>query len=192
MDGMQLLERLKASDDWRHLPVIMLTARTNRQDRIKALRFGIDDYLNKPFDEEELLVRINNLLLHSAARTAPKKNDTKKANTPGLSQPELDWLEQLENYILGALDQPGLSVVSIANEFAMSESTLLRQLKKLTGLTPNQYLREIKLNQAQFFLHNRTYRNVAEVAYRVGFKDPTSFSRSYRKRFGKAPNEVMV
>lgn len=192
MDGMQLLERLKSSDEWRHLPVIMLTARTNRKDRIKALRFGLDDYLNKPFDEEELKVRINNLLLHSAARTSSENERTPKATKPGLSQAELDWLEELEGYILKQLDQPGLSVASMANEFSMSESTLLRQLKKLTGLTPNRYLREIKLNQAQFFLHNRTYRSVAEVAYRVGFKDPTSFSRSYKKRFGKVPTEVLV
>ena len=190
MDGMQLLNALKSSDTLRHLPVIMLTARTNRQDRIKALRFGIDDYLNKPFDEDELLVRIANLLQHSASRTKSLANGN--APTSGLSQTDLNWLEELENYILSQLNKPGLSVTNIAHEFAMSESTLLRQLKKLTGLTPNHYLREVKLNQAQMFLTNQTYRSVAEVAYQVGFKDPTSFTRSFKKRFGKAPTEMVL
>jgi YesN/AraC family two-component response regulator len=189
MDGMQLLNALKSSDTLRHLPVIMLTARTNRQDKIKALRFGIDDYLNKPFDEDELLVRITNLLHHTASRSKSLTNNA-NTTTSGLSQTEMNWLEELENYILSQLNMPGLSVTNIAHEFAMSESTLLRQLKKLTGLTPNQYLREVKLNQAQVFLTNQTYRSIAEVAYQVGFKDPTSFARSFKKRFGKAPTEV--
>lgn len=192
MDGMQLLNALKSSDALRHLPVIMLTARTNRQDKIKALRFGIDDYLNKPFDEEELLVRIANLLKYSASRNEPLAKDSLPAPSSGLSQTEMNWLEELESYILSQLTKPGLSVANIAYKFAMSESTLLRQLKKLTGLTPNQYLREVKLNQAQMFLTNQTYRSVAEVAYQVGFKDPTSFTRSFKKRFGKAPTEMAL
>jgi DNA-binding response OmpR family regulator len=192
MDGMQLLNALKSSDALRHLPVIMLTARTNRQDKIKALRFGIDDYLNKPFDEEELLVRIANLLKYSASRNEPLAKENSPAPSSGLSQTEMNWLEELESYILSQLTKPGLSVANIAHEFAMSESTLLRQLKKLTGLTPNQYLREVKLNQAQMYLTNQTFRNVAEVAYQVGFKDPTSFTRSFKKRFGKAPTAMAM
>ena len=68
MDGFQLLERLKSSDQWRHLPIVMLTARAGFSDKLKALRIGVDDYLTKPFEEEELLARVHNVLTNYTAR----------------------------------------------------------------------------------------------------------------------------
>ena len=84
-----------------------------------------------------------------------------------------------------------LSVSSLTYEFAMSESTLLRQLKRLTGLTPLQYIQEVRLSEARKLLENRTYNSVAQVASKVGYEDASSFTRVFKQRFGKRPSELM-
>ncbi len=192
MDGYQLLEKLKSNSATRHIPVIMLTARADIQDKLKALRIGVDDYLLKPFDEEELLVRIENLLKNQAARrTAVADEPESEAVAPLLSQPDQEWLEGFEGYVGQHLADDTLSISTLAYHFAMSESTLLRQLKRLTGLSPIQYLQEVRLNEARRLLENRRYNSVAQVASKVGYDDTRSFSRSFRQRFGKLPSELL-
>lgn len=192
MDGYQLLEKLKSDDATRHIPVIMLTARAEAEDKLKALRIGVDDYLLKPFDEEELLVRIENLLKNQAARRIAAADEPEsEAVAPLLSQPDREWLEGFEGYVGQHLADDTLSVAKLANNFAMSESTLLRQLKRLTGLSPVQYLQEVRLNEARRLLENRRYSSIAQVASKVGYDDARSFARSFRARFGKLPSEML-
>jgi DNA-binding response OmpR family regulator len=191
MDGYQLLERLKSDDATRHIPVIMLTARAEARDKLKALRIGVDDYLTKPFDEEELLARIENLLRNQAARQAAMAEEPAPANAaPQLAAADREWLERFEAYVQQHLSSDIFSVPMLADAFAMSESTLLRQLKRLTGLTPMQYLLEMRLDQARHMLESGTYRSVGRVAAEVGYQDTRSFARSFKKRFGKLPSEV--
>lgn len=191
MDGYQLLEKLKSDDATRHIPVVMLTARAEVQDKLKALRIGVDDYLTKPFDEEELLARIENLLTNSAARRAAAAEESEQSiSAPLLSQSDREWLEDFEAYVRGNLSSDLLSVAELTREFAMSESTLLRQLKRMTGLTPVQYLLEVRLAEARHLLETRGCDTVADVADRVGYSDARSFSRAFRARFGKLPSEV--
>ena len=191
MDGFQLLEKLKADDATRHIPVIMLTARADARDKLKALRIGVDDYLIKPFDEEELLARIDNLLKNQENRQEELADDTEPGEAaPSLSFPDREWLESFEDYVRKNISSDILSVPQLADEFAMSESTLLRQLKRLTGLTPNQYIQEIRLDKARQLLEDRRYKSISRVAAEVGYTDAKSFSRSFRKRFGKLPSEV--
>ncbi|MBK9103808.1 MAG: response regulator [Saprospiraceae bacterium] len=197
MDGYQLLERLKSDDKTRHIPVVMLTARAEAQDKLKALRIGVDDYLTKPFDEEELLVRIENLLNNQASRRTAITPDDSTPSTqevpaaPLMSAPDREWLEAFEAYVQKHFAGGTLSVSSLAYEFAMSESTLLRQLKRLTGLTPLQNIQEVRLNEARRLLENRTYNSVAQVASKVGYEDASSFTRVFKQRFGKRPSELM-
>lgn len=193
MDGYQLLERLKSEEATRHIPMVMLTARTEAQDKLKALRIGVDDYLSKPFDEEELLVRIDNLLQNQVARReamalAPAEQE---APRPPMSQPDRAWLETFEAYVQKHYASDVLSVTSLASAFAMSDSTLLRQLKRLTGLSPLQYIQEVRLDEARRLLENRQYNSVAQVASRVGYDDARTFTRSFKQRFGKLPSELM-
>ncbi len=192
MDGLQLLEKLKSSDATRHIPVIMLTARAEARDKLKALRIGVDDYLTKPFDEEELLARIENLLKNQKARQAEASSETEpEATAPLLSQPDRAWLETFEVYVQQHFASEILTVSALARAFAMSESTLLRQLKRLTGLSPVQYLQEVRLSEAWHLLESRAYDSIAEVASKVGYEDARSFSRSFRARFGKLPSELL-
>ena len=189
MDGYQLLERLKSDDVTRHIPVIMLTARAEAQDRLKALRIGVDDYLTKPFDEEELLARIENLLKNQAARQQEVAAEAgEEMPRPVMSLPDREWLETFEAYVQKHFSSDMLSVSALAYEFAMSESSLLRQLKRLVGLTPLQYMQEVRLEEARRLLENRVCNSVTEVASRVGYADARALARSFRARFGKLPS----
>ncbi|MBC7777948.1 MAG: response regulator [Phycisphaerae bacterium] len=200
MDGYQLLEKLKSGETTRHIPVIMLTARAEAQDRLKALRIGVDDYLTKPFDEEELQVRVKNLLTNYRNRRTvsdePVSNaelhlEERPAGDLTISEPDRVWLETFEAYIQKNLSNELLGIPSLAREFAMSESTLLRQLKRLTGLSTVQYLQEIRLDKARHLLENRTYDSIAKVASKTGYSDPRTFSRSFKQRFGKSPSDYL-
>ena len=190
MDGYELLEKLKADDATRHLPFLMLTARAEPTDRLRALRLGVDDYLTKPFEEEELLVRIANLLKNQAMRRLEGEPSDKEPVAPAtpptrLSEAEQTWLENFEQYVRDYLASDALTIPALGEAFAMSESTLLRQLKRLTGLSPAQYLQQMRLDEARRRLENG--EPVATVARRVGYKDARSFSRSFKRRFGKLP-----
>lgn len=191
MDGYQLLNLVKSSDITRHIPVVMLTARASLGDKLKALRIGVDDYLLKPFEEEELLVRINNLLHNQRVRqkaTLPEhKTDTA---VPLVSMEDQAWLSDFEAFVDKNLSNGLLAIPMLAENFTMSESTLLRQLKRLTGLTPNQYLKEVRLVTARRLLENRTYKSIAQVAYAVGYTDPRSFSRAFKRKYGQMPSEA--
>ena len=191
MDGYQLLEALKSNDATRHIPVIMLTARADVRDKLKALRIGVDDYLTKPFDEEELLVRIENLLQNRAARQeAATETDTDIEPAPAtLSSGDAAWLEKFEAFVRNNLSNDTLAVPVLAYEFAMSESTLLRQLKRLTGLSTVQYLQEIRLDEARRLLETRSNDSIAQVASQVGYGEVRFFSRVFKQRFGKSPSE---
>ena len=188
MDGYQLLKRLKSDDTTRHIPVIMLTARAEPSDRLRALRIGVDDYLTKPFDEEELLVRMANLLRNQLVRQEAVEEHNETDAHPLLPEADRAWLETFEAYVRDNLSSDVLTISSLSEEFSMSESTLLRQLKRLTGLTPVQYLQEIRLNKARLLLEAGTALTTVALAMEVGYKDARSFSRSFRNRFGRSPS----
>ncbi len=190
MDGFQLLEKLKSEDATRHIPVIMLTARAETTDKLKALRIGVDDYITKPFDEEELMIRIENLLKNKAVRENESLSDIEQADSePIISETDREWLENFEGYVQKNFSSDILSVSKLAEVFYMSESSLLRQLKRLTGLTAMQYLQEIRLNEARHLLENRDSNSIAQVASKVGYSDTRHFSRRFKQRFGKSPSE---
>jgi signal transduction histidine kinase/DNA-binding response OmpR family regulator/tetratricopeptide (TPR) repeat protein len=188
MDGFQLLEKLKATDATRHIPVVMLTARADVRDKLRALRIGVDDYLIKPFEEEELMVRIANLLEHRAARQTATPERAPAASTPLISNEDQMWLGKFEEFVQQNLSSDLLSVPMLGDAFAMSESTLLRQLKRLTGLSPVQYLKEMRLEKARRLIEDNTYNSIARIAYEIGYGDPDSFSRAFKRRYGKTPS----
>ncbi len=185
MDGFQLVERLKNDDRYRHIPVVMLTARTDMRDKLRALRSGVDDYLTKPFDEEELLTRVRNLVLRQNVR-----REAVAENKPEIrmSQADSAWLADLEAWTRANLHDEFLSVSAMAHHAALSERQLLRRMRELTGLSPQQYIGEMRLQTARETLERGAFRSVAEAAYSAGFGNAKAFTRAYRERFGKLPS----
>ena len=191
MDGFQFIEYIKADTNLNQVPVIMLTARADMKDKIKALRIGVDDYLFKPFNEEELKVRIENLLRNYDARSISESEQTEEHNIPVFSQEDMEWLAMFEDYISKNYTQQILNIPKIAFDMAMSESSLLRKLKQLTGLSPAKYLQEVRLEKAMTLLVCKAYNSVSRVAVEVGYSDTRSFSRSFKNRFGKSPSDCL-
>lgn len=187
MDGYQLLQALKTGEDTMHLPVIMLTARADRDERLKALRIGVDDYLTKPFDEDELMAHLRNIL----SNVTKRNQEVIESDFEPLTSEDQIWLGEFEKLVQHHLANETLTVSFLAQEMAMSESSLLRQVKRLTGLTPKQYLQEVRLDAARFLLEQRTYRTIAKVASEVGYSRPRTFSRSFKQRYGKSPQSYL-
>jgi signal transduction histidine kinase/DNA-binding response OmpR family regulator/ligand-binding sensor domain-containing protein len=189
MDGFGLIERLKSHDDWRLKPVLVLTARANEQDKLQALRMGIDDYLYKPFSPQELLVRTQNLL-HNYHNRMTYKTEVNGHNKP-LSADE-NWLQTVETYILQLLrHQMNFNIIDVAKQMYMSDRHFHRKIQQLTGLTANDYIKEIRLQKAKQLLEAKVFNTVSEVAYAVGFSSASYFTKVYTERFGKKPSEYL-
>jgi signal transduction histidine kinase/DNA-binding response OmpR family regulator/ligand-binding sensor domain-containing protein len=199
MDGFQLLQRLKNAEAYWQVPVIMLTARADVRDQLLALRIGVDDYLLKPFESEELLARVSALLARYREKTQlmPEITEQGIVQDPGdleetdLTAGELAFLEELETVVRRELRNETLSVGWLAAHFYMSERQLQRRINRLTGLSPNAYLREVRLETARFMLEQRSVQTMKEAALEVGFRDEKHFSQLFRERFGKSPAEYL-
>lgn len=197
MDGFQLLEKLKASREWRHIPVVMLTARAGISDKLKALRIGVDDYLTKPFEEEELQIRVANLLKNYAARMDWLKHNIEETNSESINSNELsshfskediEWLKSLEIIVQNYHSDATFNVERLTESLFISRRQLQRRIKQMTGLSPNQYIQEARMMQAQELLVTKSKSSVKATAYAVGIKDVKYFSQQYKKRFGKLPS----
>ena len=136
MDGFQFLEKIKSDDRWRHIPTIMLTAKVNMRTKLNALRIGVDDYLTKPFQEDELKARIENLLNNYRERMeAFSKYETDNKENADLVRPviatvDTEWLVQVENIFLKYLSDSRLKVGFAAKKMYLSERQFYRRLKK--------------------------------------------------------------
>lgn len=191
MDGFQFVEKIKADMNLNQIPVIILTARADTKDKLKALRIGVDDYLLKPFDEEELKVRVENLLSNYDARSSSIYEEKQVQDIPVFSKEDMEWLAMFEAYISKNHTQQILNIPKIAFDMNMSESSLLRKLKQLTGLSPAKYLQEVRLEKAMTFLVSKTFNSISKVAVEVGYSDTRAFSRSFKNRYGKSPSEYL-
>ena len=188
MDGFQLLTEIKQEGKFGDLPMVMLTARAADDDRLQALTIGVDDYLTKPFNPQELLARTKNLLKNHQKRkkaTEKMKNQSEEEFVP------LDQLfvQKVKDFVQAELDNPQLSVRSLAEKLVISEIQLARKLKNYTGLTPIKFIRELRLQQARELLEGQKKETIAEVMYAVGFRQAGYFAKNYAARFGKLPSE---
>lgn len=198
MDGFQLLKKLRSNNKMNHIPMVMLTARADMEDRLNALRIGVDDYLLKPFDEEELLIRIKNLLKNNAVRRSIQvdSEELKKAKNDALkkkaiAEEDQAWLENLEKVILEFLSDSRFNMDFLGNEMSMSRRQLQRKIKKLVGLTPKEYINEVRLHEARQLLETGKVRMVKSAAFKVGYTDPQYFSAQFKERFGKVPSAYL-
>lgn len=191
MDGYAFLENIKQSPEFKNIPVIMLTARAGLQDRLKALRIGVDDYLLKPFVEDELKARLSNLLNNAAERAAARQ-EARAADPPGEAPSEGDeWLAQLQDYIRKEMGSPTFSVESTAQAFGQDRFSLNRKLRELVGMSAGKYLLEVRLHAARTLLEKRGVKTVKEAAAGAGFFDTKTFSRHFLQRFGVYPSSYL-
>ncbi|MEN0050546.1 MAG: ATP-binding protein, partial [Bacteroidota bacterium] len=190
MDGIELLSIIKSKDQFRHIPMIILTARQSMEVKLNALRIGIDDYLTKPFDNVELQTRVQNLIENSRSRSAQESPQNETA-TPELSNTDLHWLEKVEQLILENVTESNFMLRDVATQMRMSYSGFRQRIKKITGLSPKQYERSIKLNKAREILKSGQVATVSEVLHQLGFDNHYHFSKIYKAEFGIMPSEEL-
>ncbi|MFC5412125.1 ATP-binding protein [Larkinella bovis] len=191
MDGMALVDQLQQHPTFRTIPVLMLTARNSRDVKLQALRLGVADYMNKPFDQDELVIRIHNLLERSQERAVWEQQLPPETAPTAPPSAEDEWLLQIAQIIQKNLANRSFQVNTLADAINSSERQLYRQLKKRTGFSPHQFIQEVRLQSARESLENQRYTTVKEVCYAVGFQDVVYFSRLFFQRFGKYPTAFL-
>lgn len=179
MDGMQLLQTVR--ERYLDIPFIMLTARADAPDRLHALTLGVDDYLTKPFQVDELTVRLGNLIGRYDTRKAAQASNSDSDQSARFDE---KWIRQLEKLVLENISNTNFLLADLADQLNMSKRSLHNKVVACTGMSPNQYLTEIRLNRARYLMETRAFGTMAEVCYAVGFKTPHYFSKLMKERFG--------
>jgi DNA-binding response OmpR family regulator len=186
MDGFEFAQKIRETPKFSALPIILLTARAGHEDKLTGLRIGVDDYITKPFDTEELRIRINNLI----GRNPAKEEAIAEAGEQIVSVDE-KWLKAVEAQMSLHLHKRDFTIDRLADEMHLSRSQFYRRIKAYTGLTPHKYLREARLFKAKEILESGDAGTISQLSAAVGFEDAGYFSRIYAERFGHRPGERM-
>lgn len=191
MDGLELTNHLKSDILTSHIPVILLTAKSAIESRLEALRYGADDYITKPFSPEYLIARVVNLLaqrerLREAYRSLILSPQEEVTATP--QTPDEIFLAHLYDFMVQNMDNNNLSVEDLVREMALGRTVFFNKLKSLTGLSPVEYIRDIRIKKAAELLLDGRY-NITEVTYMVGLNDSRYFAKCFKKAYGVTPTE---
>ena len=189
MDGFELCKIIKSNLDYSHIPVILLTAKTNLRSKIEGMELGADAYIEKPFSVEYLHACATNLIQNrEKLRQAFAQSPFVAANTMALTKADEEFLRKLNEVVHNNLTNPEFGMEEMAECLNMSRSSLYRKLKGVLDLTPNDYLRVERLKRAAQLLADGEVR-VVEVCYTVGFSSPSYFSKCFLKQFGVLPRD---
>ena len=189
MDGYEFVRKMKQNRLLNHIPIIMVTAKAENEDRIKSLRLGVDAFISKPFHQDDLLVRIKNILENRRVLKEKYMNTIirDKAENKLHKDPNIEFLQTFTSIIHTELNNPELSSFFLADKMAMSASQLNRKINGVAGYSTISYVLKIKLNKAMELLANEDL-SIAEVSDACGFYDISHFSRLFKKEFGIAPS----
>ncbi len=191
IDGFELCQQLKSDERTSHIPIILLTARSSIESKIKGLEFGADDYLIKPFDTSELRVRVKNLIeQRRKLREKFSQNIFLKPAEIAVTSYDQRFLQRTIDIIEKHLADPDFDVTLLTHEVGMSRMQLHRKLHALTNQSASQFIRILRLKRAAELLHQH-FGNVAEIAYEVGFSNPSYFAECFRRQFGVLPSEYL-
>lgn len=205
MDGRSLVEKIRSNDELAHIPIIVLTAKSHTDSKIDLYQLGVDNYIAKPFDIEEL-----NAIVKAALTQRKKLRDTfrnrylehvpveplmevqtdhEPATKVASETVQSNLVEEARTLIFERLDDDQLTVGDLATELGYGRNRFQKEIKELSGLTPVEFVRSIRLNEAKNMLQDKR-KSVSEVAYAVGFNNLSYFTRSFRQEFGILPSEV--
>lgn len=188
-NGWELCTRIKGDLRFNHIPIIILTAKNGIDDRVASYEAGADGYIAKPFELKILFARVDNLIRSSRIRQAAFRKE-ENISLDGLAFPTADkqFLQSIIDSIEQHLEEAEYDLEQLATEMNMSKSTLYRKIKSMTGLTPLDFVRNIKMKRACMMLLSCT-QNISEIAYAVGFSTPKYFTKCFKDEFGITPTE---
>ena len=189
MDGVELCRFIRSNVLLNHLPVVLLTAKTSDEDRLKSLEVGANAFITKPFNMEILLKTIKNLIdEHDRLRSSFSGSQlpADKVDTPELQSPDQRLLQRILKVVNDNLSNTELTSEDIADKVGLSRVHLYRKLRELTNQTPRSFIRNIRLAKAAELLSQRKM-SIAEVAYEVGFSNPNNFATAFKEMYGMPP-----
>ena len=199
MDGLDMVKKIKANRDICHIPIILLSAKSSLDDRIAGLEQGIDDYITKPFSATYLKTRITSLLHQrqllqeiylnnlSKEKKLPDKNELSPTQ-PQVTPFDEQFMQQVMQYIEEQMDNSELTIDDFASKLLLSRTVFYRKLKSIVGLTPVDFIRDIRIKRAAQLIDSGEF-NVSQVAYMTGVSDPKYFSKCFKKQMGVTPTE---
>lgn len=190
MDGLTFCSKIKEDEVTSHIPVILLTARSEESQRIEGYEHGADAYITKPFSDNLLLVRISNLLQARRQRKNDEAKQMLSAEDIQTDEPgERMFLERFKKAAKSHIGDANLRMDDLGSELSLSKVQMYRKVKALTGKTPAEVLREMRMQKA-YSLLKQTDKTISEVAAEVGFAIPGYFSACFKKQFGINPTEL--
>ena len=195
MNGHELTRRLKNDPNTKALPIILLTAKTQEEDREEALSIGADDYVTKPFKMRDLELRINNII-ENRKRLQTRFREQSAEETEravAVDQPDADqeFLSRAMNLVRKHMHDTDYDRDAFALDMGFSASTLYNRLRALTGMNINCFIRDIRMKEAKRLARQQPDIRISDLAYRVGFQDPKYFATTFKKEFGVTPSEYL-
>jgi DNA-binding response OmpR family regulator len=190
--GTELCQKIKSDKRTTHIPVILLTALVGEEDQLLGLEKGANDYMAKPFNFEILNAKIRNLLtLNESLKTAYSKRIKVETPENEIESDNEKLLNKINKYVESNLTNPQLSVEDLSRHVGMSRGSLYTKILELTGETPVEFIRSIKLERAAILL-DKSDMNISQVSYAVGFATPNYFARSFKAKFNLLPSEYIT
>ncbi|MCK5208679.1 MAG: response regulator, partial [Cyclobacteriaceae bacterium] len=196
VDGNEMTVQLKTDERTSHIPIILLTAKASKESKLEGLETGADDFLTKPFDADELLIRIKNLLNQRKRLREIFGKKLSFSVSPNLSELKDIGITSMDEHFLRKayetaekeMSDPEFGVLSFSSQMGLSRMQLHRKLKALTDQSATKFINIIRLNKAAVLLKSQS-STAAEIAYDTGFNSPTYFSSCFKEHFGKTPLE---
>jgi len=191
VNGLQFCSALKSDAEISHIPVVLLTALSDSDDKIRGYNCGADSYLVKPFDPSLLKTRIENIIKSRIALKGRFSGEVEiEANTLTHTPIDEQFMNRLTTLIHKNIGNNEMNTAFLCRELGMSSSKIYRKIKELTDLAPNEFIRTMRLKESAQLLKTKKY-NVSEVTDLIGFSDPLYFSRCFKKQFGYPPSQLI-
>lgn len=192
MDGITLSQKIKADKRTKHIPIILLTASNGEQQQLEGLNSGANDYLTKPFNFEILNAKINNLILLNRLLKGVYSRQIKVSDEPvQMESSQEKLLKDMLSYIEDNLHTSQLSVENLSRHVGMSRGTLYSKVLEMSGQTPIEFIRSIKLEKAAILLENSDL-SISQISYMTGFTAPNYFAKSFKTKFNMLPTEYKL
>ena len=194
MDGYALTKAIKSDPNYNHLPIILLTAKTQEEDEQEALLLGADEYLTKPFRLKDLKLRIDNIIENRKRIQFEYHQETAddvRRIVASPSSSDEEFLSRAIECVYSHLSDDTYDRDTLAADMGASPSTIYNKLRSITGLSVSSFIRDIRLKEAHILAQATPTLRVSDLAYKVGFRDPRYFSTCFKKQFGMQPKEFM-
>ena len=186
-DGIELIQEIKGNNLTNHIPVVVFSAKTSLESRLEGLKYGADAYLSKPFNTDELVLTIQNLLNTRKYSQQEFHNELQmKKSFEERTKSKNEYVNEVIKFIIINMEDVNYSVNELSSDMCISRSQLHRKLKVLTGFSATHFIRMIRLEKAKDLLESN-WGNVTEIAYNCGFSSQSYFSRSFTEYFGENP-----